>query len=185
MGLMDRDYMHEPRRALPTKPVYRPMTSRIIWWSIGVCALIFIGTKYVLLPAGSMPFPMSGQTLWYVPQKSDQGAPLTISAPSRGAAYYAVRLHEAGSGRLVGLIPLRLGETVKVEVPLGQYEMTFASGTWWYGPDKLFGLTGELKKAIKVFHFYRTNNQIMGHTVDLSNRFDGNLPTRPLTPFDK
>ena len=74
---------------------------------------------------------------------------------------------------------------MKVKVPLGQYEMTFASGSRWYGPEELFGFSGEKKKAIKTFNFYRSGTETIGHTLDLTSRIDGNLQTRPMMPFDK
>ena len=195
MGLMDRDYMHERHRKARATSAGRlernrvnedkwPMM-RVACWTFGVCSLIYLGTKYVFLPAGAAPFPVSGQVLWYVPQGEGAGAPFSVTAPDRGDAFYAVRVTEVGTGRMVGLVPLRRGETVKVKVPLGQYEMTFASGSRWYGPEELFGFSGEKKKAIKTFNFYRSGTETIGHTLDLTSRIDGNLQTRPMLPFDK
>jgi hypothetical protein len=195
MGLIDRDYMHERHRKTQANSAGRlerhrihqnkwPMM-RIACWTFGVCSLIYLGTKYVILPVGTAPFPVSGQVLWYVPQVTGAGAPFSVTAPDRGDDLYAVRVTEVGTGRIVGLVPLRRGETVKVEVPLGQYEMMFASGSRWYGPEKLFGFSGEKKKAVKTFNFYRSGNVINGNSVNLTNRIDGNLQTRPMMPFDK
>ena len=85
----------------------------------------------------------------------------------------------------MGVVPLRRGETVKVQVPLGQYEMIFASGSRWYGPEELFGFSGKKKKAVKTFNFYRSGNVISGNAVNLTDRINGNLQTRPVMPFDK
>ena len=194
MGLSDRDYMHERHRkprgnSTPRSQPYRtppdtwPMI-RIAWWTICVCSLVYLGTKYLILPVGTMPFPGAGHALWFAAHDSAT-APLTVIAPIRGDSLYAVRVQEFGTGRLIVIIPVRKGETVKVQVPLGQYEMVFASGSRWYGPEKLFGFLGEKKKAVKTFDFYRSGNQTTGHTVDLTNRINGNLPTRVMTPLDK
>lgn len=195
MGLIDRDYMHErhrkagkssdsrSHRAAAHKAKWSMM--RITFWTLAVCSLIFLATKYAILPVGSLPFPVSGQALWFVPQVEGAGAPFTVTAPDRGDKFYVVQITETGTMRMVGLVPLRSGETVTVQVPLGQYEMIFASGSSWYGPEKLFGFSGKKKKAVKTFNFYRSGNVINGNSVNLTDRINGNLQTRPVTPFDK
>lgn len=183
MGLTDRDYMHERHRSAAS--VNGWSKSRIVWWTIGICAALYLAVKYLVVPAGGLPFPPHGQVMWYVSAPDATGAPLTIKAPARGDQLHAVRINEAGTGRLVGLVPLRVGETVSVSVPLGTYEFVFASGRSWHGPEKLFGFTGKKTKTAEPLHFYRTGSQTMGHTIDLTQRVDGNLPTRPLAPFEK
>ncbi len=195
MGLLDRDYMHERHRQARTK--VRPFPSRaaasmdkwpmkrVVLWTVNICLLAYLSIKYLILQAGVVPFPNSGEAIWFAPHEVSAVAPLTVKAPSRGDSFYAVRVQESGSGRLIVLIPLRKGETITVQVPLGQYEMTFASGSRWYGPEKLFGFLGEKKKAVKTFDFYRSGSVTTGNTIDLTNRIDGNLPTRALTPFEK
>ena len=195
MGLLDRDYMHDRHRKerRNSPPPLRPNRAvsvksskkRIVWWALLACSLAYLVFKYLVLPAGAVPFPAPSQALWFVPQDMKTGAPLTVTAPSRGDTFYAVRVQELGTGRVIVVIPLRKGETVKVHVPLGQYEMVFASGSYWHGPEKLFGFSGEKKKAVKTFDFYRSGNQTTGHAIDLTNRIDGNLQTREITPFEK
>ena len=195
MGLIDRDYMHERHRKAGKSSdsrFQRARTHQVKWsmmritfWTLAVCSLIFLVTKYVILPAGSITFPVSGQVLWFVPQIEGAGAPFTVTAPDRGDKFYAVRVTEVGTMRTVGIVPLRKGETVTVQIPLGQYEMIFASGSLWYGPEKLFGFSGKKKKAVKTFNFYRSGNVINGNSVNLTDRINGNLQTRPVMPFDK
>ena len=196
MGSMDRDYMHDRHRKPQARATGRLVGSaakkghwpmlRITYWTLVVCALIYLGTKYLVHhPSESPLFPASGQVFWYVPHETGVGAPLSVTAPVKGNAFYAVSLAEKTTGRLVGLIPLRKGETVEVQVPLGQYEMTFSSGSSWYGPEKQFGFWGDKKKALKTFDFYQSGNQTVGHTVDLTTRLDGNLKTRDVVPFEK
>jgi hypothetical protein len=157
----------------------------VAWWTFGVCAAIYLCVKLLILPARTVPFPSSGQALWYVQVDQKATAPLNISAPISGDKLYAVRVSAADTGQMVALIPLRRGETVKVGMPFGKYEMVFASGARWYGPEELFGFTGKEQKAVKVFHFYRSGNQTTGHTIDLTNRLNGNLPIREVLPFEK
>jgi len=195
MGLIDRDYMHERRRkagAGSDTRYERPRGHQVKWpairiacWTFAVCSLLYVSSKYLIFPAGAIPFPASGQVHWYVPQVDGVGAPFTVTAPDQGDNFYAVRVTDVGTGRMVGVVPLRRGETVKVQVPLGQYEMIFASGSRWYGPEELFGFLGKKKKAVKTFNFYRSGNVINGNAVNLTDRINGNLQTRPVMPFDK
>lgn len=189
MGLMDRDYMHERHRAARKGTHRHPKKDGITWsaigWTMAVCATVFVVVKYGVLAASAQPFPPSGAVLWYVAVNDGQTAPLTITAPPTGDGLHAVRVDLAEGGPTIALIPLRRGERVKVEIPLGRYEMTFASGERWLGPEDLFGMTGEKRKANKIFHFYRSGNQTMGHQIDLTKRLDGNLTTRPSTFLDR
>ncbi len=186
MGLIDRDYMHERHRR---RHAQRSSDDRAKWkiagWTICSCAAIYLCVKYFVLPASGLPFPPQGQVLWYINPPGSLGATLTIKAPVRGSELHAVRINEAGTGRLIGLVPLRVGETLSLSVPLGAYEFVFASGRSWQGPEKLFGFTGKRTKTAEPLHFYKTGNQTIGHTIDLTQRVDGNLPTRPLAPFEK
>lgn len=187
MGLIDRDYMHERHRRTNVQGKHTSGWSKrkIAWWTLCTCAWIYLGVKYLVLPASGLPFPPQGQVLWYINPPGAGGATLTIKAPARGGELHAVRINEAGTGRLIGLVPLRVGETLSFSVPLGAYEFVFASGKSWQGPEKLFGFTGKKTKTSEPLHFYRTGNQTIGHTIDLTQRVDGNLPTRPLAPFER
>lgn len=214
MGLYDRDYMRNRHRESSSarRPMSR-MTPRHNWsmWKI---ALITIGALVLLavlskrhrgyapaLPAltavpavlavpttpavSAEPFPATGEVRWYVSPPQKDGASLNIAAPVEGNRNFVVRLNEWNGDGLVAIIPVRGGETAQVVVPLGRYRITIASGNSWQGPEKLFGLTGEVKVAVDPMDFYRTGNQIMGHNIDLRTRVNGNLQTRPQGLFDK
>lgn len=187
MGLLDREYMHERHRRGDSRIASKRSwsKSRVVWCTVSVCAALYLAVKYLVLPASVRPFPPHGQVMWYVNTPDATGAPLTIKAPARGDQLHAVRINEAGTGRLIGLVPLRVGQVVSINVPLGAYEFVFASGQSWQGPEKLFGFTGKKTKTAEPLHFYKTGNQTVGHTIDLTQRVDGNLPTRPLAPFER
>lgn len=189
MGLMDRDYMHERHRSEGRRAIGDASSNGVTWravgWTITLCAVVYLVVKYGVLALPAQPFPPSGSVFWYTQINEGQTAPLTIAAPQTGDSFHVVRVDQAGGGPTVALIPVRRGHTVKVDVPLGQYEMIFASGERWLGPEELFGITGEKRKAAKVFHFYRNGNEITGHNIDLTKRVGGNLETRPSTFLDR
>lgn len=72
---------------------------------------------------------------------------------------------------------VRSGSTVKVEVPLGAYELRYASGETWYGYQYRFGQDTAYSKADKIFDFHHTGSQIHGYTVTLYKVPHGNLHT--------
>lgn len=183
MGIAERDYMRDrprgPRNTFNVSGGSGGWTQKkIALVFISVAAMLYWSFKYVIDSKG-VPFPQTGEVIWFVPPPDGTGAPLTISAPAKGANQHVVRLEDWGSSRLVAIIPVRAGETAKVSVPLGRYQLTLASGTYWKGPEKMFGITGERQKAVAPMHFYRVNNTTTGHTIDLTKRLDGNLETRP------
>lgn len=191
MGLSERDYMRD-RNKERSKAQYRASVSNNRWGQyktalvvIGAVALMYYLAKNFLDSKVDVPFPTTGEVLWYVPVQEKQGAPLTISAPVDGTRNFAVRLTDWANGGLVAIVPVRGGETAQLQVPLGQYQITIASGKRWQGPERMFGMTGELRKAVAPLHFYKVGNQTHGQRIDLAGRLDGNLETRPAGFFDK
>jgi hypothetical protein len=193
MGLMDRDYMRQRKsdssQLGSRKASAGPLPDVELMWFVWVLlaglglALAFAGGK-ALVERNGIPFPTSGKAFWYVEAHTTE-ARFTVTAPAKPQRLYAVRLDDATSGQPVVMVPLRSGETHEVKVPFGRFKVTMASGSTWFGPDRLFGLLGEHKKSVNDLHFYRTDDSVMGHHVDLAKRLDGNMPTRAALPFEK
>ena len=102
-------------------------------------------------------------------------APLEIESQA-GADYY-VKVVNAGNNVDTLAIYIRGGETVEVDVPLGNYEIRYASGHNWYGVDDMFGSETSFNKANELFPFVQTDYQISGYTITLYQVVDGNLQT--------
>lgn len=75
------------------------------------------------------------------------------------------------------------GQTVKVYVPVGNYDLFYATGTTFYGPKDLFGNTTQCYKADSVFEFYADSQSYLGHTVTLYTVPGGNLDTDTIPEF--
>jgi len=73
------------------------------------------------------------------------------------------------------------GQSAKIDVPLGSFELKYATGDTWYGTKDLFGPNTACSKADKRFDFKRTGNQVSGHSVELYLQVDGNLETAPIS----
>lgn len=125
----------------------------------------------------SVPRPLSGT---YNENFDEQQAiaPLEIRTDA-GADYYVKVVNTANDIDTL-TIYIRGGETIEVEVPLGNYEIRYASGDNWYGDEELFGADTSFNKADELFDFVETNYQISGYTITLYQVVDGNLETKSI-----
>lgn len=106
-------------------------------------------------------------------------APLEIKTNS-GSDYY-VKVVNATNNENTLAIYIHGGETVEVEVPLGSYEIKYASGENWYGDKELFGIETSYNKADELFTFSDTGYQISGYTIILYQVANGNLQTKSIS----
>lgn len=105
-------------------------------------------------------------------------APLAIRTDS-GSDYY-VKVVNADNDNDTLAIYIHGGETVEVEVPLGSYEIRYASGNNWYGDELKFGPETSYNKADEIFTFSDTGYQVSGYTITLYQVADGNLQTKSI-----
>lgn len=69
------------------------------------------------------------------------------------------------------------GDLVKMEIPLGEYEIYFASGEHWYCEEYLFGIETQYAKCSGTFLFEETESGYAGCKIQLQSVVDGNLET--------
>jgi hypothetical protein len=106
-------------------------------------------------------------------------APFGIKT-SPGANYFVKLVDVITSKAIVGIYVVG-GSPIEVDVPLGRYEMRYASGQTWYGLEHLFGEgTTTYSKAVEIFEFSIQGNQIAGYTVELIQQLNGNLSTKQI-----
>ena len=109
-------------------------------------------------------------------------APFEIKAAS--GSNYLVKLVDAQTFSPVLTVFVRSGTTVKVNVPLGTYEVRYAAGSTWYGYKHLFGPNTAYSRAEKTFTFASTRNQVRGFSITLYNVTNGNLRTATIKPAE-
>jgi hypothetical protein len=139
------------------------------------------GTDQQAIPVFKEPafaLPETGAVQRYTDKSNE--APLQIKTSS--GSNYLVRLEDISSGKNIMEVFVRGGTTVDIEVPLGTYQLKYASGQTWYGPDHLFGPETAYNKADTPFQFYIEDQRISGYTVTLYRVSDGNLTTSKLLP---
>lgn len=120
-----------------------------------------------------LPLPKTGDILDSSTRVRE--APFTVS--TRGDSNYLVKLKDSITGYDVMVFFVRGGETAELDVPLGDFEMYYATGEEWYGLDDLFGDDTRYYKAEDRFMFYEENGYINGWTVELYLQSNGNLDT--------
>lgn len=103
-------------------------------------------------------------------------APLEIQTST--GSNYVLKLKDAYTKESIMTIFIRGGNDIEIKVPLGTYEITYASGDKWYGYDYLFGPDTGYSKADEVFSFRNTGYQITGYTITLYSVSNGNLRTQ-------
>ena len=94
---------------------------------------------------------------------------------SSGDSHYLIKIVESLSKKTVMTIFVHKNSDITVYVPLGDYEIKFASGKKWFGYEYLFGDETSYGKFDKNFHFYQLGQQIKGYSITLYEVHDGNL----------
>lgn len=81
---------------------------------------------------------------------------------------------------------VRAGKTAQMAVPLGTFEIRYATGNVWYGRQRLFGNETRYNKADKLFKFEQTTRSQSDGSIRTSTSIwvvmlytvaDGNLRT--------
>ena len=119
-----------------------------------------------------LPLPASGEMFG---EKPDGVAPFKIE--TSGVGHYFVKLVDKATGRQVAAVFIRAGETVKMKMPVGAYEMRYATGKEWHGEKELFGKDTHCSKADSLCEFSRLPNGYAGCAVTLYAVQNGNLST--------
>jgi hypothetical protein len=96
--------------------------------------------------------------------------------------YYFVKVVDWSSKRLLFTAFIHGGEPFEVTVPVGSYEIRYASGTEWYGPTLDFGATASYAKCDERFDFtLNRDGSTSGFTIELIMQEYGNLETEPIS----
>ena len=145
--------------------------------------------KTPLKPIPSYPevtMPPNGAIKTYT--NSEQVAPLKIQTSHE--SNYFVKIVSVYSQQPVMTIFIRGGNTISTKVPLGTYEIRYASGKKWYGYEHFFGPGTNYSKADEIFTFETkktstwegTTYQTTGYAITLYQVPHGNLKTIKIDP---
>ena len=76
------------------------------------------------------------------------------------------------------------GETVELEVPIGDYKLFYACGETWYGLSSKFGRDTHYATSDDLLSFYASEQYYEGHSLQLWVQVGGNLGTEDI-PADE
>lgn len=107
--------------------------------------------------------------------------PLTLSSPSKYVSDEYTKI--IASNTYIRLY-IRGGASIEIQVPLGEYEVYYATGDSWYGEDELFGDKTRYFKCDDTFSFEETSAGYNGWTISLTPVPDGNLDTDSISESD-
>ena len=107
-------------------------------------------------------------------------APLTISTKG-SLKYYIVLVDKTCNGKNNMAFCVSGGQTVEKDVPLGNYEIYYATGAEWYGKDHLFGSKTNYYRCDDSFLFHVEGDSYLGWTLELYEQTNGNLDTDPIS----
>lgn len=119
---------------------------------------------------GCAPFTVSaGSNVYLVLDPVDLSANIT-----NGLGQQQVLLNEKYMELRVFI---RSGMTFETDVPLGSYEVYYATGDTWYGEEELFGPDTRYYKCDGTFDFTQDSEGYNGWTLTLTAVYGGNLDT--------
>ena len=160
--------------------------------SLSAAILLFISVLPIILPdnksnADGSDFRVSFDSLMpktitnghIVEYPSDEMlAPLGIYADSSSNFYIRLRSLDNSSNDMGFLV--KRGDMAEVSVPLGEYEIYYATGESWYGPDYLFGEETRRYQCEGTFDFYDDGEYYQGWTLELYLQDNGNMDSDPI-----
>ena len=126
-----------------------------------------------------MIFPNHG-TVFYHKNKpsSSSNSELRIKTKSSIGNVF-LKLKDAFNNEVVSLY-IHGGKTVNIDIPLGTYYLSYASGNKWYGSEFLFGPNTIYSKSNDSFLFSRN----MFWEVELFLQANGNMQITKIKPED-
>ena len=133
--------------------------------------------------------PPNGQETRFHSSKAIATLEISTRVEGEGRADYFLKLVDHLSGAVVLTIYVRGGQSTRVEVPLGSYQLRYAVVRDWYGPHR-FGPYAGFSRADETFVFrqdvqrdaatVRTSTTVI--RVELWTRIGGNLKTSSIAP---
>lgn len=127
-----------------------------------------------------LPRPRNGYMLYTTGHYGERIASLTIDASSL-TQDFCIKLRRPDTKAEVASFYIHGNTKKTVKVPLGSFEILYASGTDWYGSSLLFGSETSYCLFEGLFDFYEEDGYINGWTITLEERYNGNLDSNEIS----
>lgn len=116
------------------------------------------------------PYPANGEVL-SGPIFIDEDSLSYLKVNASSEYSHVIKLYTPYTDDLVIMFFVRAGQTAKVEIPVGVYEIRVADGKKWYGVDNWFGVNTIATRHDEMYTF----DQNSEWTITLFRVKDGNL----------
>lgn len=197
MGINNRDYTkknnkkwqdsyYTPKifRARQYCPSFEQTSLNTSRWKIFIIfsvatAVAALVANHVAGTKPTLPFPVSGHTVWYSKIPKQVPTNFKIKTPSSPATNYEVTLENWYTKDQTVSIYIRNGDTASIAVPLGSYKIKVRSGSQWFGYEKKFGDFSRAVEAVHPIKFAQQGGTSIGHTISLEEITNGNLQMQP------
>ena len=132
-------------------------------------------------------FYTRGHDVTYGDDYEDNYAPLTFNLPKNNSVYFIKITNVAPMNSLDKLPYSFIAKSdkspVHINIACGTYEISYATGSTWYGFDGLFGPDGEYCKLNGTFEFSQEGEHVHGHEITLYKVSNGNLDAEDI-PYE-
>ena len=130
------------------------------------------------------PLPPNGRIVFpSIKGYPEEGCGLLTIEASNYENYY-VKLRDVNTGKVALSFIVHAGMSVDVNVPFGEYVLTYACGDEWYGYGYLFGEDTSYCMAEETFIFKDYGDSVTWWEVELYLQTNGNLETTTIDPDD-
>lgn len=116
-------------------------------------------------------------------KKSQLIAPLKIITKDHGHDFY-LKISNIDKPNQSVIIFIESGQQINTNVPLGRFNLKYASGSVWFGEKYFFGNETAFNEADEIFEFRQIGNSVSGYTIELYLQQDGNLSTPNISKWD-
>lgn len=107
-------------------------------------------------------------------------APFRVTTSS-GPDSYFIKLVDANTDNPVMTIYVLGGRTFETHVPLGTYNLRYATGQTWYGTKHLFGPETGYSEVEDSLTFSVQGDEVQGNDIQLVPQLGGNLATKVIS----
>lgn len=139
---------------------------------------------FAAVPANTLvpiltPVPIR-QGVQHIFVDADRIAPFRVKT-SAGPDHYFIKLVDADTGSPAMTIYVDGGRTYETNVPVGTYQIRYATGRTWYGVRHLFGPATAYSETVDDVTFSIQGNEVQGNDIELVPQLGGNLATKTIS----
>lgn len=120
------------------------------------------------------------QGVQHVYVSAERIAPFRVTT-SAGPDSYFIKLVDTVTGSPIMTIYVHGGATFETNVPVGTYQIRYATGQVWYGLRHLFGPATAYSETIDAVTFSIQGNEAQGNDIELVPQLGGNLATKSIS----